>query len=209
MNDRSLVTAPQALSKIPERALVPVPTGDMVTALWHVTSGLTPPVDTSSDARAMLADIGRMAANADPARIFAWLMRVNLGMEKPLSPAEFSPRAQVLADALRELPSCVFTAETARDAVRHFEWFPGAAKIHEFLGWRANQLMRLQRNLELIVDFVPPPPRPPPPTPEKRAAVAEAMRPNFQPPARTVEEQIAAMRENSILDEEKVNEMDR
>ena len=198
MNDRPLAVAPQALPRLPERAVVPTPTGDMLTALWHVTAGLTPPVDATSDARAMLADIGRMAANADPARIVAWLMRVNLGMEKPLSPAEFSPRAQVLADALRELPSCVFTADTARDAVRHFEWFPGAAKIQEFLGWRANQLMRLQRDLERVVNFVPPPPRPAPPTPEKlaevRAAVDEAIRPKFQPPIRTVEEQIAAMR---------------
>lgn len=197
MTDRSLVAAPQALPKLPERAVVPLPTRDMLAALWHVTAGLTPPVDTTGEALVMLADISRMAANADPARIVAWLMRVNLGLEKPLSPAEFSPRAQVLADALSELPSCVFTADTARDAVRHFEWFPGAAKIQEFLGWRANQLLRLRRDLQLIVDFVPPPPRPAPPTPEQlaevRAAVAEAIRPAFQPPERTLEEQIAAI----------------
>jgi hypothetical protein len=36
---------------------------------------------------------------------------------------------------------------------------------------------------------------------EVRAAVDEAIRPKFQPPARTVEEQIAAMRDNAILAE--------
>lgn len=160
-------------AKLPEAANLPELTERVSTAIWRVTAGLTPHPAAKVEAQTLLEMHGPKFAAARETQIGAWLTSVNLATSKPISVDDFRIRSPEIIDGLRALPAALFTAETAAEAKRHFQWFPGAAEVAEFLAPRLTAVRKLQWDLRRVANHGnESSDNRPPPTDEERAVVA-------------------------------------
>jgi hypothetical protein len=127
------------------------PLRSLVTVLGRGFNTYDPGPVVRAEAAALARQLGVACAPAGDVRVLDWLKRLNAGLAYPLTAREFTVRAGVVAQALSAMPIAVFTIESADEAIRTFEYFPGGARLTGMLTPRAEDVRRLRRNLVTVV----------------------------------------------------------
>ncbi len=100
------------------------------------------PPGLRNEALSAMDRFGNLLGQVEPDTVRRWLFPLNAAVRNPLSADDFNTRAAAIAVAVSDLPSCVFTAPSQREALATFQFFPSAADVRALLEPLANELRR-------------------------------------------------------------------
>lgn len=147
---------------------------------------LLPPTPVSADmkreAAEPLARLRRMLEVMAPEEaIEAWVRRACRAVRNPPAPEDGRRRIAAIVEAVADVPAMAFTDESAREALRRWEWFPSGADVHRYLEEVLAPFRAMLRGLEAV----------------ERAPIgtgpARERRPEADPPAARSPEEVAAV----------------
>jgi hypothetical protein len=129
------------------------------------------------EARKRLSEAEHICRATSHTLIFAWCRKLVPGLPKgPPEPEDLLKLIPSIAAACSDIVWGAWTAETAAEALRTFEWWPPPAKIHALLLPYSQRLTRVRDGLVRVVSQasdMPPEPRQDQRTEEAKAHVAE------------------------------------
>lgn len=104
----------------------------------------------SQEAARHLMEYDHLCSPPSSETVIAWLWPIVASSSNPPDQASFRLRATAIARACELLPKAVFTADSQREAMGRFKFFPGAAEVIEFLKPDSIRLTSRRRALKAI-----------------------------------------------------------